>query len=80
MYPTLLYIIHLLSNKLFPFRICYSFSSALIIYADLQNFNLLIVKLDGLLKGTLNQLTTLVLAVSKALINEVFNGLKSKAV
>lgn len=66
MYPTLLYIVHLLSNKLFPFRIRYSFSSALIIYADLQNFNLLIVKL--------------VLAVSKALINEVFNGLKAKAV
>lgn len=80
MYPTLLYIVRLLSNKLFPFRIRYSFSSALIIYADLQNFNLLIVKLDGLLKGTLNQLTTLVLAVSKALINEVFNGLKAKAV
>lgn len=73
MYPTLLYIVHLLSNKPFPFRVRYSFSSALIIYAVLQNSNLLIVKLDGLLIGTLNQLTTLVLAVSKVLINEVFN-------
>lgn len=63
-------------KETFPFQ----GSSALIVYAVLQNFNLLIVKLDGLLIGTLNQLTTLVLAVSKALINEVFNDLKSKAV